>query len=330
MSVLVLKPGLLDTLQDAGRYGYSNWGINPGGSIDRYAAQVANMLVGNPVTEAVIEIHFPGPQLLFEQTALISICGSDFTPMLDDQTLPMWQPVVVRRNTALHFDKLQNGGRCYLALHGGIDVEKWLDSYSTHLNASSGGFNGRKLEKLDRIFQGEPLFYFPAWLQENKEYTLLNWRADIQKVYDLPHEVYLTEGHEWKLLQNGSQEDLTTGSFIIHPSSDRMGYHLKGEQLLLNQPIELLSSGVNFGTLQLLPSGQLVVLMADHQTTGGYPRIAHVISAHLPKLAQLRPSDCVHFTLISLAEAEELYIKQQKDLAVLHRACADHLKQLVC
>ena len=128
----------------------------------------------------------------------------------------------------------------------------------------------------------------------------------------------------------GSQEDLTTGSFIIHPSSDRMGYQLKGEQLLLKQPVELLSSGVNFGTLQFLPSGQLVVLMADHQTTGGYPRIAHVISAHLPKLAQLRPSDCIHFTLISLAEAEELYIKQQKDLAVLHRACVDHLKQLVC
>lgn len=330
MSVLVLKPGLLDTLQDAGRYGFSNWGINPCGSMDRYAAQVANMLVGNSACEAVLEIHFPGPQLLFEQAALISICGADFTAMLDDQLLPLWQPMVVRRNTALHFDKLQKGGCCYLAMHGGIEIEKWLDSYSTHLKASAGGFNGRKLEKLDRLFQGETRLYFPAWLQENKECTLLNWRAHTQKIYEHPHEIFITVGHEWNLLEISSQKDLTAGSFIIHPSSDRMGYQLKGEQLLLKQPVDLISSGVNFGTIQLLPSGQLVVLMADHQTTGGYPRIAHVVSSHLPKLSQLRPSDSIHFTCISLAEAEELFITQQKEMAVLERACMDHLKKLVC
>lgn len=330
MSIRVLKPGLLDSIQDNGRYGYSQWGINPGGSMDRYAAQVANMLVGNLPDAPVLEIHFPGPQLLFEQTTLISICGSDFSPMLVDEPLPTWQPIVVRRNTALYFDKLISGGRCYLAIHGGMEADCWLGSGSTHLKAKLGGHQGRKLEKLDQLLPRDTFMYFPAWLQENKDFTPLHWRADVQKTYEHPHEIYITEGREWSLLQDGSKEDLLNEGFTIHPSSDRMGYLLKGETLQLKQPLELTSSGVNFGTVQLLPNGQLVVLMADHQTTGGYPRIAHVISAHLPKLAQLRPSDCVHFKMVSLSAAEDLLIQQQKDLLVLQRACMDHLKKMVC
>lgn len=330
MSITVLKPGLLDTIQDGGRYGYSHWGINPAGSMDRYAAQVANMLVGNPAGSAVLEIHFPGPQLLFEQAALISICGGDFSPMLNDQPLPLWQPFVVRRNTALYFDKLTSGGRCYLAVHGGIDVPEWLKSYSTHLKAGVGGFKGRKLEKLDRLYQGESRLYFPAWLREGKDFTQLNWRADVANTYEFPHEIFVTEGREWAFLHDSSKQDFTREGFMIHPSSDRMGYQLKGEPLHLMNEVELLSSGVNFGTIQLLPNGQLVILMADHQTTGGYPRVAHVISSHLPKLAQLRPSDCIQFYMVSQQEAEELLVKQFNEMAILQRACSDHLKEMVC
>jgi antagonist of KipI len=330
MSILVLKAGLLDTIQDPGRFGHSNWGINPGGVMDRYAASVANMLVGNPPDMPTLEMHFPGPQLLFEQTSLISVCGGDFSPMLDDQPLPLWQPVVVRRNTALHFDNLHRGGRCYLAIHGGFDVESWLGSYSTHLKANAGGYNGRKLEKLDRLFQGECRFYFPAWLPDNKERTLLHWRADTTKVYEHPHEIYITEGREWNYLKETAREDFFNSNFIIHPSSDRMGYQLKGEEMQLQEKVEMISSGVHVGTIQLLPNGQLVILMADHQTTGGYPRIGHVISAHLPKLAQLRPSDSIQFCRTTVAAAEEMLFAQQKELSILQRACADRLKQLVC
>ncbi len=120
MALSVVKPGMLDTLQDMGRTGYGNWGINPGGAMDRYAAQVANMLVGNCCSEAVLEIHFPGPQLLFEQNALIAVTGADFTPHLDDEPIPISQPVVLRKNTVLHFPKNKNGARCYLACHGGF------------------------------------------------------------------------------------------------------------------------------------------------------------------------------------------------------------------
>lgn len=330
MSILILKAGLLDSIQDTGRYGFSNLGINPTGAMDRYASKVANMLVGNELDAAVIEIHFPGPQLLFEQAAMISICGGDFSPMLDNEPIPMWQPIVVRRNTALHFDNLLKGGRCYLALHGGFELEKWLNSYSTHLKAAAGGFCGRKLEKPDRLFQGESSMYFPAWLTADRDKTILPWRADARKVYEHPHEIFITEGKEWEQLSNTSKQELLNGNFIIHPFSDRMGYQLKGEPLSLKEKIEIISSGVNFGTIQLLPNGQLVILMADHQTTGGYPRLVHVIAAHLPKLAQLRPSDHLKFTFVMIDRAEELYLEQQKEMQILQRSCYDHLKKLVC
>lgn len=330
MSFTIIKPGLLDTLQDTGRYGYNSIGINTGGAMDPYAARVANMLADNCSTEAVVEIHFPGPQILFEQNALISITGADFTPMLNDEVLPLWKPIVVRKNTILHFHKLQQGARCYLAIHGGICVKKWLNSYSTNLKAAAGGYEGRKLEKGDELPFKESTIYFAGLLQEGKDYHPLNWRVGIERTYQYPHEIFFTPGREWPELTEPSRSDLLQNNFIIHPFSDRMGYRLKGIALQRNGPAEMVSSGVGFGTLQLLPDGQLIVLMADHQTTGGYPRIGHVISAHLPKLAQLRPSDGIQFKMVDVPTAEELLFSQQQELAILQRACHDHLNDLVC
>src|SRR5688572_18222538 len=187
MAISIVKPGLLDTIQDMGRFGYGNWGINPGGVMDTYASRVANMLVGNEITEAVIEIHFPGAQILFEQNALISLTGADFTPTLNDEPLPLWRPIVVRKNTVLHFPRLQHGARCYLAVHGGINVDKWLGSYSTNLKAEAGGYFGRKLEKGDEISFHESSIYFPGLLKEGKDYQVLRWKAANGKAYNYPN-----------------------------------------------------------------------------------------------------------------------------------------------
>ncbi len=330
MSLSIIKPGLLDTIQDMGRYGYSHWGINPGGVMDRYAAQVANMLVGNHINEAVIEIHFPGAQILFNQNALISITGGDFSPSLNDQQLPLWQPLVIRKNTVLQFPKLKSGSVCYISVHGGLSADKWLSSYSTNLKAMAGGLSGRQLKKNDEIFFKENAIYFAGLLNEENNMRVLHWRADVSKTYQSPNEIFIIKGNEWQQLNGTSQYDFIENSFIIHSSSDRMGYQLRGTHLQLSNPFELISTGVNFGTVQLLPDGQLIVLMADHQTTGGYPRIGHVISAHLPKLAQLRPSDSIQFKLIDIDSAEELFFQQQKELQILERACLDHLNELVC
>jgi antagonist of KipI len=330
MSLTIIKPGLLDTIQDLGRTGYSRLGINAGGVMDRYAAPVANMLVGNDTREAVIEIHFPGAQVLFEQNTLISITGGDFGALINDEPIPLWHPIVVRKNAVLHFPKWQYGSRCYLAVHGGFCVNKWLNSYSTHLKAGAGGFQGRKLEKGDEVPFRETSIYFAGLLKAGKELEVLKWHVDTGNTYTNPNEISILKGNEWDQLTAQSQEHMVEDNFTIHPFSDRMGYQLKGADLIREGNTELVSSGVSFGTIQLLPNGQLIVLMADHQTTGGYPRIAHVISAHLPKLAQLRPSDCIHFKITDIATAENLLIAQQQELNILQRACMERLNHLVC
>jgi antagonist of KipI len=330
MSITIVKPGLLDTIQDLGRYGFSNLGINPGGVMDRYAAQAANLLVGNEAPEALLEIHFPGAQILFEHNALISITGADFCPMLNDEQLPLWQPVVVRKNTVLHFPRLQYGARCYLAVHGGFCVKQWLNSSSTNLKAGAGGFEGRKLEKGDELHFRENSMYVSGLLKEGKDYQILRWQVATRNIYEHPNEIFFIKGQEWEQLTQQSQQDLAQNNFIIHPFSDRMGYQLKGIPLQRTSREELLSAGVSFGTIQLLPSGQMIVLMADHQTTGGYPRLGHVISAHLPKLAQLRPSDCIQFKMTDIATAENMLMAQQQELTIVRRACFERLNQVVC
>ena len=330
MAITIIKPGILDTLQDLGRYGYSHLGINPGGAMDRYAAQAANLLVGNETPVAVLEMHFPAAQILFEHNALISITGADFCPMLNDEQVPRWHPVVVRKNTILHFPKLQWGARCYLAVHGGFCVPPWLNSYSTNLKAGAGGFAGRKLEKGDELPFGENHMYISGLLKEGKDYEILRWQVATGAMYEHPNEIYIIKGQEWDQLAPQSQQDMLENNFIIHPFSDRMGYQLKGVPLQRMQRNELLSSGVSFGTVQLLPGGQMIVLMSDHQTTGGYPRLAHVISAHLPKLAQLRPSDCIQFKMTDIATAENMLMAQQQELNILRRACYERLNQVVC
>ena len=169
------------------------------------------------------------------------------------------------------------------------------------------------LKKGDELPFNENTIYFAGLLKnEESNFEVLPWRVNTEKVYQFPHEIGVIPGHEWPLLTAASKAAFVENNFLIHPSSDRMGYQLKGSPIALQQPLELVSSAVNFGTVQLLPDGHLIILMADHQTTGGYPRIAHVITAHLPKLAQLRPSDTIQFKWTDLEEAEQLLIGRKK------------------
>lgn len=329
MSLSIIKAGLLDTIQDTGRNGYGNWGINPGGAMDNFAMQVGNMLVGNCCSEPVIEMHFPAPQILFEQNVLFAVTGADFSPTLDEEPVPLWHPIVTRKNTVLHFPKLNYGATCYLSIHGGFCVDKWLNSYSTHLKAGAGGCQGRPLKKGDELSLKESTIYFAGLLEEKKNLRVLPWQADVRKIYKQPQEIMVIPGNEWELLQENARNEFLKTEFSIHPSSDRMGYQLKGPAIQLDHKIELLSSAVHFGTIQLIHDGQMIILMADHQTTGGYPRIGHVISAHLPKLAQLRPGDRLRFKMVDMDTAEQMLLAQQQELKILHRACASRLNELV-
>ncbi len=329
MSVSILKSGVLDTIQDLGRYGYSNLGINISGPMDQYAMKTANLLVSNETEKAVMEIHYPGPQILFEQNALISLTGADFGATINGESVSFWKPLVVKGKSVLQFTHRQAGARCYLAVHGGFCVPKWLDSSSTNLKAKAGGWQGRKLEKGDEINFGETSLYYPLLLKD-RNISELPWSVDHNNVYQFPHEIAFIPGHEWTLLSEDSQQRLLQNNFIIHPSSDRMGYHLRGPEIIPREDFQLVSTAVSFGTIQLLPNNQLIILMADHQTTGGYPRIGHVISAHLPKLAQLAASDCLKLRTVDIKTAEEYLFAQEMELQILHHGCFERMKNAIC
>lgn len=329
MSIVIIKPGLLETVQDLGRTGFSRLGVNAGGAMDHYACRLSNILAGNDINEAVLEIHFPGPQILFEEDALICIAGADFMPTLNDEPLPCWQPVLIRKNTVLQFERINTGARAYMAVHGGFRIEPWLNSYSTNLKAVAGGWKGRKLEKGDEIFFRKGSLRVAEMFKNENNFQLMPWRADTSRVYPGENEIAIIAGKEWELLTEASRNLVQQASFQVDPSSDRMGCHLTGEPLeLVGDRQEMVSSAVTFGTIQLLPNGQMVILMADHQVSGGYPRIAHVITAHLPRLAQIRSNEPVRFRLHSIEQAEELLFEHQKDIQILQRASSEQLNRV--
>ncbi|HYF30175.1 MAG TPA: biotin-dependent carboxyltransferase family protein [Chitinophagaceae bacterium] len=328
MSITIFKAGILDSLQDGGRYGYAAQGINPGGVMDSFAADTANFLVGNSNHEAVLELHFPASQLFFKEDALIAVCGADLTPTVNNEAIPMWQPVMVKRNTLLQFLKWNWGARVYVAVQGGFKVQQWLNSYSTNLKAAAGGHSGRMLAKGDVLPLRNTSEIIAKTIPADKDHLALPWGVLDKRIYDQPEQILILPGPEWMLLDNASKVALTTAAFTIDQRSDRMGSLLNGPSLQLQEPMEMVSSGVDFGTIQLLPEGRLMILMADHQTTGGYPRIGSVITAHLPKLAQLLPGSSICFNLTDIAAAEQMLFSQMRDNSIIERSCRDHLTEL--
>jgi antagonist of KipI len=322
MSLKIIKAGILDTIQDNGRYGYQYLGINPTGAMDKYAMQVTNILVGNKPDEAVIEMHFPASVFMFTQPALIALGGADFSASINGEPVPNLHAIIVGKNDVLQFHKPVNGARAYLAAGGGLVIDKWMNSCSTHLKAKAGGYMGRNLQKDDELVLVQSSSFF---IKQN-EFTVLPWQADARWRNETK-EILVLPGNEWERLTTESKENFTMTSFVITQQSDRMGYRLNNIPLSGLTSEEVVSSGVSFGTIQLLPDGGLIVLMADHQTTGGYPRVAHVISAHHSRLAQMKAGDKIHFRLTNQQTAGELFIKQQQHLLQLQNACTFRLQE---
>ncbi|CAN5619234.1 biotin-dependent carboxyltransferase family protein [soil metagenome] len=310
MSILVQKSGLLSTIKGLGRKGYRRFGINPNGAMDQQAVRLINILLGNDENEAVLEMHFPAPILQFEADAIIALGGADFGTKLNEKEVENWRPYFAKKGSILKFDDKIFGNRAYLAVKGGLNIEKWLGSSATNLRAKIGGFGGRSLQKGDRILFSSK-FQIP-----NSRFTYKISNSLILPDNSSP-KVRIIAGAEFEMLTALSELAFLKQSFMIRRESDRMGFRLHGEPLYLLNKIELVSAAVDFGTIQLLPDGQMIILMADHQTSGGYPRLAHVISADLPLLAQLNPNDTVSFNLISINEAENILLQNEFELNYL-------------
>lgn len=313
MSIRVLRPGLLTTLQDHGRHGLQHLGLCPGGAMDPVALALANAMVGNARGEAALEMTVIGPQLAFEEETLVAICGAEF-----DGNLPNNRPLLVPAGSRINVGRALRGARAYLAVAGGFAVEPVLGSRSTFLPGEFGGFEGRALRHGDVLALQEPSAAARFKTLKKIRDGSVRWSAPPMTLPDRePILLHVLDGQHLASFEPQAQRQFYDAVWRISPDSNRMGFRLAGPTLG-RAAGEILSGPTCLGTVQVPANGAPIVLMADHQTTGGYPHIAEVVSADVPRLAQLAPGGAVHFARCDLALAAELrhHLHERLDAAL--------------
>jgi len=305
MFMEIQKAGLLDSFQDAGRTCMAGLGVGQGGWMDSLAAALANILAGNDRAEPVLEMHFPAPRLCFEQAVFIALSGADFGASAHGVALPLNRRISLPAGSEIIFQKKINGQRCYLAMAGGWELPSVLNSASTLLKSGLGGWQGRALKKNDKI----PLKLKISTLIEQIKVSSF-FLAPYMWYRAAPFHVF--PGPEWDWLSAETKKQIMETAFTITPSNDRMGYRLAGAHLEMVNKIEMKSSAVLAGTIQRLSNGQPLILMADAQTTGGYPRILQIATVDFPRLAQLGAGDSLWFSFIKMETAVQLMESQKQ------------------
>jgi len=325
MSLTVLKPGLLSSFQDGGRTGSQHLGVPVCGVMDARAHRLANLLAGNDADPAALEITLSGPTLRFDAPACFAIGGADLQATLNGAEAPRHRPLVARAGDVLAFGSArpEGGLRAYLAVHGGYALVPVMGSASTYLRGRFGGHAGRALAKGDTIGLRAALPGQPAALDRLAQAL---WQLRIYLPATLaPHprrHLRVLPGAHWDEFDARARHDLLHAEFRVSTQSDRMGYRLDGPALAMAVPRQILSEATNYGTVQVPAGGQAIVLMADRQTTGGYPKIAQVITADLPALAQRGPGQALRFARVELDQAQQLDGEREDAFAQLQDALA--------
>jgi biotin-dependent carboxylase-like uncharacterized protein len=302
-TLYIQSAGLFSTIQDAGRTGYQRFGMPVSGAMDLFSLHLANKLVGNPPDAAAIEATLNGPEILFSGDCTLAICGADMQPCVNGQPIPLYVAVEVKSGDKLTFAGLKSGCRAYIAFSGGVAVPVVMGSRSTYTGAAIGGMEGRALQSGDVLQLGER--YGEACEKKIPE-TLIPGYKPVQSIRVIP-------GPESKRLDFEGVRRFLSRPYKVTHHSNRMGMRLSGEPITCtNGAYDLISAGISMGTIQLPGSGQPIILMADRQTTGGYPRIACVVSVDLTLVAQLKPEDQIYFREISLLQAQEIYRQRTK------------------
>lgn len=295
------KAGILTTVQDLGRFGFQQYGMPVSGAMDMYSLKLANSLVGNHLNEACLEITAIGPTIEFDSDTFIAICGADMQAQINGNDCEMYKTIEVKRGDVLSFKGLKNGFRTYIAFAGGIDVPVVMGSKSTYLRGKMGGFEGRALKNGDQLQLGKNSNKLEI-KQISKEHIPEYKKSFIARIIPGPESNYFTVQ---------ALADFLKSEFVLSNHCDRMGYRLTGKTIMHKTTSEIISSGIAFGTIQIPPNGEPIIMMADRQTTGGYPRIATIISIDLPYLAQLQAGDMIRFREIRLEDAHELMREEQ-------------------
>ena len=311
MSITVLNPGLLTTVQDQGRIGYQQFGVSVSGVMDPRSASLANILVGNDEKEAVLECTMMGPHLQFNQANCIAITGGDLMPTLDGKPIPNYTAVKVEAGQVLKFTMPKTGCRAFIAFAGGLDIPEVMGSRSSYMKAKIGGVEGRKLAKDDVIGFRAPKaelknMNFRSMASEfvpRKEYTV--------RVVLGPQDDYFTDA--------GIQTFLSE-VYSVTAEFDRMGCRLEGAVIQHKDGGDIISDGIAFGAIQVPSSGKPIIMLGDRQTTGGYTKIANVISADFRILAQLKQGDKVRFEKVSVKAAQDALLTQRAALKTIRNA----------
>ncbi len=306
MSIRILNPGLQTTIQDLGRNGYSHYGVSSSGAADDLSFRLGNLIVGNKENLAAIEMTLLGGDYKFDIDANISLTGSKFDAKIEGESLHFYKNIPIQSGQVLSIGQSLQGSRCYLAVRGGIDINDVLSAKTTHLTSKIGGVDGRSLKKDDVLIIGEE--------QKLLNPIIINEMLDINM-----SKLLIIKGLQSNYISKSTWKIFLNQEYIVSNLSNRMGIRLEGNSLKLDNENEIITEGVPLGAIQLPSNGYPIISFVEHQTTGGYPKIANVISSELHKVGQLKPGDKFQFELVSLEEAEalrherEFYIKRMVD-----------------
>jgi antagonist of KipI len=316
MSLKIINPGLMTTVQDLGRFGYAHFGVTPAGAADALALRVANLLLGNAEHEAALEMTLLGATIEFERTVIVVLTGATIDCRLAhapaDATkasagaytrarAPMWRPFPVLPGAVLKCGPITGGARTYLAVQGGFDITPVMGSASTLRSAHFGGHEGRELKAVDCLA-----------VKHAASTAVRNLRREAYAFLQPRRELRITPGPQASWFGEEGFAILQRCPYVVLGDSDRRGVRLKGEALTLPPKSQLVTEGIPLGAMQVPPDGQPIILFVDQQTTGGYPKAANVIAADLRHLAQLRPRDEVRFRMISVKEAIR-HLREQEE-----------------
>lgn len=299
----VQKGGLFTTFQDGGRKGFQSLGIPVSGAMDTFSHRAANLLVGNRLDAAVLEITLAGPSLYVENDVTIAICGADLSPKVNGSPAPMWTGIRLKRGDMLTFGKNIAGTRAYLSVAGEFALPYVFGSQATETKTKMGGLEGRPLQKGDTLYGKK---------QVSEQLTIRRTLkpSDIPEYSDrIDARVIL--GPHLDFFSDETIRRFLSVPFTVARQSDRMGYRLRGPRLFYKKKESLRSEAMGFGSIQVPASGEPILLMADRQTTGGYPIIGTVISADLPLIAQAAPGAKLYFKQTTVEEAQAAYRKQE-------------------
>ena len=309
--VHVVKPGLLTTVQDLGRWGFQARGVSVAGPMDAYSHRLANALVGNSGLAAVLEATILGPDLEFDDERVVAVTGGVFDVRVDRQTIANRTAFAVKRGSLLSVGSRRSGTRAYIAINGGVDVSEVLGSRSTHVLTRLGGLDGRPLKAGDRMLLGDATTAITPPV------------APVQGiVFGAPARLRVLPGLHRHHFSDDAFRALLAGSYTVSRDSDRVGFRLDGVPIPGAHPIDMISDATPIGTIQVSGAGLPILLMADRQTTGGYPQIATVIAADLPVAGQLGPGDSVTFAACLPGEAVSALIARERALLAVERAGA--------